>query len=522
MSLDRVSRRGLLGSTVSALLSQAVSGGQSPRTAAFHYQPEGGVFGDAMPLFHNGAHHVFYLHRALNAEGSLTSPYEWRHIVSRDLVYWREQPPAIVPGDGDETIVTGSIVERDGAYQAFYMSRRSGARRGEHYVCRASSRDLVHWAKDPANPLLTVKRNGPAVGPYDLGLHWRDPHVFWNPAAREWWMAIAAHEQSGGAYPYGSAIALAASPDLNHWTVRPEPLLRDRDSISCECPDVFRSGGRWVLMWLSSEQHFRVADSPAGPWKRPVNDRPTGLGLLAAKTVFDGRRRILHAFLPRYSDDYSDTLWGGVMALPRELHLDENGRLTVRMPPEIESACCRDATSGKGGLLFTPLLDSPVLTARNSVVLNASAGEAAVALWKNAPADLFLTASVSIASGGVLTFLLRGSPQAKPQGRLQSSDIDDCYALRLDSGEKVATLHRRYDWSRQPPLRARSFDFPASRPFRVQIMLHRDVMEVFVGDTFSMSARLWLPSGGLGLLARDAPVSLSNLRIAHLPRTEQP
>ncbi|MBZ0288496.1 MAG: hypothetical protein K8I30_12840, partial [Anaerolineae bacterium] len=51
----------------------------------------------------------------------------------------------------------------------------------EQAVMHATSPDLVTWTKDPANPILFSDFE--RYEPHD----WRDPFVFWNDEAREWW-----------------------------------------------------------------------------------------------------------------------------------------------------------------------------------------------------------------------------------------------------------------------------------------------------------------------------------------------
>ncbi len=74
-------------------------------TGTVHYQPAGSIFGDPIPFYHDGVHHVFYL-----KSGS------WYHLVSRDLVAWQDLGPAIAPDENDRSIATGSIVEKDGVF----------------------------------------------------------------------------------------------------------------------------------------------------------------------------------------------------------------------------------------------------------------------------------------------------------------------------------------------------------------------------------------------------------------------
>ncbi len=67
--------------------------------ATFHFQPKGTVFGDPIPFYHDGVHHVFYLGRYQKSDGKLGG-LQWSHLASRDLVTWKQLPAAIVP---DET-----------------------------------------------------------------------------------------------------------------------------------------------------------------------------------------------------------------------------------------------------------------------------------------------------------------------------------------------------------------------------------------------------------------------------------
>ena len=92
-----------------------------PTTATFHYQPPDAVFGDPIPFYHDGVHHVFFLARP-----------GWRHLTSRDLVHWQELEPAIAADENDRMIATGSIVEKNGVFHAFYTT---ASRKDEGPVC---------------------------------------------------------------------------------------------------------------------------------------------------------------------------------------------------------------------------------------------------------------------------------------------------------------------------------------------------------------------------------------------------
>lgn len=481
-----------------------------PTQVTLHYQPPGTYFGDPIPFYHDGVHHVFYLH---SQDGM-----HWYHLASRDLVHWDVLPPAILADENDRMIATGSIVEKDGLFHAFYTTAdRKDSGPGLASVRVATSKDLITWTKGPGEPLILLKRDVPAVGTYETSKHWRDPHVFWNPQAKQWWLAIAAHENTSIAYPYAGAVALATSTDLRQWTVQPEPLLATREGPAAECPDVFPFGDGWALVYYADSTRIRVSDTLEGPWRRPGNDPPWGLHFLAGKTEFDGRRRIAHAYIRRAEEDFAKHVYGGSMALPRELYLDDKGRVATRLASEIVAACKEDATSGRDAAVFAPVQEDPVSVFGQTITLAADTGRAAMALWEDAPADFFLTADVTLTADATLSLLLRGGPLDQQAGQTTPNPLEDYYALTLDAHAKLVMLKRPDVWNRMPALRTHSLDLPSSRSVKLHVMLHGDILEAFVDDRISLTSRVQLPSGGLALFARDGSVSLENVRITRLP-----
>ena len=481
-----------------------------PPQVTLHYQPPGAYFGDPIPFYHDGVHHVFYLH---NQDGM-----HWYHLASRDLVHWDILPPAILADENDRMIATGSIVEKDGLFHAFYTTLdRKDSGPGLASVRFATSRDLITWTKKSGEPLLLLKRDVPAVGTYETSKHWRDPHVFWNPRAKQWWLAIAAHENTSIAYPYAGAVALATSPDLRKWTVQPRPLIATREGPASECPDVFPFGDGWAMIYYADTTRIRIADTLEGPWRRPENDPPWGLHFLAGKTEFDGRRRIAHAYIQRADEDFAKHVYGGSMALPRELYLDEQGRVATRLVPEIIAACKDDATSGRGAAVFTPVQEDSVSRDRGTITLATETGRTAMALWKDAPADFLLTADVTLTADATFSLLLRGNPNNPQPGKTPSNVLEDYYSLSLDAHTNLVTLKRPDVWNRMPALRTQSLHLPTTRPVKLHVMLHRDILEAFVDDRISLTSRVQLPTGGLALFARDGSVLLENFRITQLP-----
>ena len=144
----------------------------------------------------------------------------------------------------------------------------------------AVSDDLLHWTKQPGEMFFSPGDNFES---HD----WRDPFVFWNPEAKEYWMLTAARLKTGPSRRRG-CTALSTSRDLVHWTVR-DPFWAPGLYFTHECPDLFKMGDWWYLVFseFSERMHtrYRMARSLKGPWLTPANDTFDGRAYYAAKTA---------------------------------------------------------------------------------------------------------------------------------------------------------------------------------------------------------------------------------------------
>ncbi len=292
------------------------------------YRPEDGYVGDVIPFYWQGQYHAFYLKAPLPParEGADGTPYA--HVVSDDLVHWDLWPLAITPGppgSPDEvSCFTGSVIERQGVFHLFYTGYRGPDQ--PQTVCRASSRDLRVWQKDPQNPVIEADTR------WYESIDWRDPFPFWNDEAGEYWMLLAAREKTGPKNRRG-CIALVTSPDLEQWTVQ-SPFWSPRLYYTHECPDLFRWNEQWVLVYSTFSErhvtHFRVSDLLAGPWEAVPNDTFDGRAFYAAKTASDGQHRFVFGWNPSREGE-TDTgrwQWGGRMVVHQL-----NDDLSVRPVP---------------------------------------------------------------------------------------------------------------------------------------------------------------------------------------------
>lgn len=297
-----------------------------PRT----FKPPHARVGDTIPFFWDGTFHVFYLKRYADDTHDRIET-DWWHLATDDLVDIEEVGVAITRGgirDTDHSTATGSIVRVGEEFHAYYtgFSGWQLANGGRHQtILRATSPDLVSWTKDASFALVADESR---YEPHE----WRDPFVFWDDEAACFRMLIAAQSNDGPALRRG-VTAQATSPDGEHWTLG-DPFWAPALFSMHECPDLFRMGDRWYLVYSTltdrTVTRYRTAPTLAGPWTAPDDDELDGLGLYAAKTVSDGDRRYLVGWCPNYTagKDGATWLWGGDLVM-HELTPAADGRLLV-------------------------------------------------------------------------------------------------------------------------------------------------------------------------------------------------
>jgi beta-fructofuranosidase len=156
-------------------------------------------------------------------------------------------------------------------------------------------------------------------------------------------MRLAARQTAGPRERRG-VTAVAESTDLNTWTVCEEPFYAPGSYFTHECPDLFRMGDWYYLIFSEfSEKNvtrYRMAKSPDGPWLTPAVDSFDGHAYYAAKSCANSEgRRILFGWNPirNQEKDSERWQWGGTI-IPHELIQNADGTLSVVCPHEIPDA----------------------------------------------------------------------------------------------------------------------------------------------------------------------------------------
>jgi beta-fructofuranosidase len=468
---------------------------------SFLYKPSDGVAADFIPFYWKGEYHLFYLkdYRDLQRHGEGTP---WFHLVSHDFVHfedWGEILPRGSVEEQDLYVFTGSTIERGGVFHIFYTGHNPHMRQAakpEQGVMHAASPDLRTWKKDAAFISFAPQEMG-----YEAN-DWRDPFVFWNETAGEYWMLLAARKQVGPSRQRG-LTACMSSVDLQHWQVRP-PFWAPDLYYTHECPDLFHLGDWWYLVYSTFSErcvtHYRMSRSLEGPWLAPGDDTFDGRAYYAAKTASDGQRRFIFGWLPTRSSekDDGDWNWGGNLVV-HELQQQPDGRLTVK-PPQTVIDAFRSTL---------PLQPQAVLGAwltQGQTITGGTVGQAASMLLGEVPETCVIETEVSF-SPGVANF-----------GLLLHADaaLDHYYALRFEPANQRMVFDR---WPRpgdQPFMLERPLSLEAGKPITIRVVLDGTCVVAYAGDQ-ALSCRMYEHRAGqLGLFANEGEASFSHIAAAGL------
>jgi beta-fructofuranosidase len=307
-----------------------------PHRPCFHFLPPSNWMNDPNGLIYwQGQYHMFYQH---NPNNPFWGDIHWGHVVSDDLVHWKDLPPALIP---DASPVdnggcwSGCAIDNNGVPTFFY----TGVKNGVQGTCVATSdADLIRWQKDEANPIVVA----PKLPGYNQ-TQYRDPYL-WREG--DTWHQVIGTEVRGR-----GEVLLYRSSNLRDWEYL-HPLIPDeiRSSLEdgadiCECPNFFALGDKYVLIfsvWRNHVLHYPVAF--VGEFK-DLRFYPESMQRLdwgqycfyAPLSFKTNDRRLMFGWLQeqRSKEEQIAAGWSGVMSLPRVLTI-ENGRLKLDFAPELQ------------------------------------------------------------------------------------------------------------------------------------------------------------------------------------------
>ena len=457
---------------------------------AIFFRPPDSVAADFIPFYWEGVYHLFYLRdwrdAAKHGEGT-----PWHHIATRDFVTfedWGEALPRGPIGSQDAWVFTGCVFEHDGTFHIFYTGHNHHlpkVGKANEAVMHATSKDLRAWTKHPGHAFFAPTERG-----YERD-DWRDPFVFRDPRTNEFGMLLAARKTTGPSR-YRGSTAFLTSKDLVTWTPR-EPFWDPGQFYTHECPDLFRLGEWWYLVFSEFSDRFmtryRMSQSLDGPWLAPANDSFDARAYYAAKTAGDAERRFSFGWLPTRANEKDDGAWqwGGDLVV-HEITQRGDGTLTVKPPETVIGAFKRPAASH----------EALTLDARGRLTIH-PLGEM--------PDECLIEASVTAKPGTSGAGLLLRYNAAEGTG----------YHVRIEPAMQRLAIDR---WPRpgdQPHILERTFapgNVSPRKPVRLRVIVSGTNVVVYADDTIALSCRMYEHrTGSLALFANDGEAVFENVAV---------
>ena len=469
--------------------------------------------------------HLFHLQSRRGAPRDHPDNGSIGHATSGDMYLWEEQPIALRRG-ADPTDWDSSecwhldVTEWQGTYYMFYTGRSLAESGRVQRIGLATSRDLFHWEKHAAGPILeadarwyeTAMDPPPAQHPDWKGwVTWRDPYVVADSTGGVHWMFLVARTRQGDPSKRG-CVAVAKSADLVHWEVQPPAFAPGRHH-SIGVPQVFEHGARYYLLYHSSgyfDQPIETTDphcdagifyatSPmlTQGYTTPDDEILIGGGRgMSGRTIRLGDQRYLYYWVncyPAGTDQAPDRQI--VLSTPKLIRFDDQGAMAAAYDPQfglyadralVETAPAPSAEGWKGHNGTIAVVPGAVPVVTFSVVPDAVDYEAEVTFGQGGRAGLVIRADAS-GNGGVASVV----------------NMDECTIDLLILGEPA-------------PIERRHCPTAPGTPIHLRAISRAEHIEVYVDDRLMFQQVRYQPATGrLGLFAQDAEATFAKMRAIH-------
>ena len=210
----------------------------------YHHTPAYGWMNDANGLvYKDGEYHLYFQY---NPYGSKWGNMHWGHSVSKDLVHWTHEQPAIARDTMGHIFSGSCVVDHNNsagfgkdAIIAFYTSHKGLS--GNHQ----RQQQCIAYSLDNGRTYTKYEGN-PVVTPFDGLENFRDPKVFWYAPQNKWVMIVSADKN----------MRFYESKDLKKWSYMSEwGAGYGPQPNQFECPDFFEMAvdgnaqhKKWVMI----------------------------------------------------------------------------------------------------------------------------------------------------------------------------------------------------------------------------------------------------------------------------------
>lgn len=295
--------------------------------------------------------HMFYQFHPADTDWG---PMHWGHATSRDLFRWTHLPVFLHPeqnlwvlGATGGAFSGNAFCDRNGDDVFFYTERLPAYDLFEGY------REVQKLAR-PGRGMVSAVATTEVLSRRPEGVEhdFRDPKVWWDGSAGAYRMVL------GAAIHGDPAVLLYGSDNLLDWAYlgplyRAPTRFREEGARAVECPDFFPLDGKWVLVMgfvghtdpESGRHNLLYAlvgefeDDRFVPDREEMQLLDFGTDFYAMQSFNADGRQVALAWLFNWEDRKpAGSVYSGEMSLPRELSLNCDDRLCMRVVEEFEEA----------------------------------------------------------------------------------------------------------------------------------------------------------------------------------------
>lgn len=305
------------------------------------YKPAVGYVADPMPFYDpsEGNYKIMYLQDYPQNQVATYHPF-WCVSTSDGASYTSLGELLHCGGeqDQDAALGTGSVIYNpaDRLYYVFYTGNKHQPTASEYpqAVMYATSEDFVNWTKCRSF-ILTGPQDGYSRNDF------RDPCAFVDDDGL-WHMVVSTSTGDKG------VLAEYTSTDLRNWTHKGGFMTMMWDRFY-ECPDVFKMGGWWYMVYseihsaVRKVQYFKgrtldelkaCTKDDAGLWPDAKEGVLDSRGFYAGKTASDGTDRYIWGWCANRggSDNTNAYGWGGNLVCHKLTQKEDGSLVCVPVP----------------------------------------------------------------------------------------------------------------------------------------------------------------------------------------------
>ena len=409
----------------------------------------------------------------------------------------------------DAAIGTGSVIynNEDNLYYCFYTGNkyRPTSAQNAQVVMYATSSDCRTWDK---NRVFMLRGNEFGYDRNDF----RDPQVFKGDDGK-YHMLVATRKGGKG------TIAEFVSSDCRAWTCAGDFMNMQWDRFY-ECPDVFKMGDWWYLVYSDQTSFMRMVQyfkgrtldelkdctkGDAGRWPDAREGKLDGRAFYAGKTASDGVNRYVWGWCPtRAGKDNANVgekepEWAGNLVMHRLIQ-HEDGRLTLGVPQAIDAKYTTAKTvkimATKGNVSGTPE--------------QVSIAEGAEVIFNRLERHSKISFDVKCSTANdrfAIEFVRGTDPKADP-------DTESWYSVHVNADENKANFEK--DGYKACYLLDSQFTKPADGVFHVTVYTDQSVCVTYINDELSFTNRIYnLQKNPWGIKAIQGSCTVSNVKVSY-------